>query len=253
MESANQRTPIPKEIRRELFVECGHRCSVPFCYENESLEFHHIDGNPSNNIKSNLIVFCPNHHAKADRGKIDRKECISYKERLEQIRPEETLKEKVEREGIDVSPENPFTSLILNLGRRYMNWRYGKPDASINREITILVILSLLCFIPLIYTTVVLKASALGTSMYIWSIALSAVGIALLGIFGLIYERRCPCPNCKGYFGIERIISKRVSEKEKYRTETEIIIEKIFHNTYRCVFCGHTYTKNEPKTERVRL
>jgi len=94
----------------------------------------------------------------AESGKIDRKECESYKERLKQIRPEETLKEKVEREGISVTPENPFVSLILSLGRRYMNWRYGKPDASINREIMLLVIATFLCFVPFLYVVMILKA-----------------------------------------------------------------------------------------------
>ena len=190
----------------------------------------------------------------ATSGKIDRKECELYKKRLKQIvnlQLEETLKEKVEREGIDVLPENPFVKGILYLGRKYMMWRYGKPNTSIKREIAILVISSLLCFTPLIYTIMVLRASALGTSMYIWSITFSIIGIFLLIIFEVIYKRRCP--NCKGYFGIERIVSKKVDEKEKYRTETERIIERIFRNTYRCVFCSHTYTLNEPETERVPL
>jgi len=99
----------------------------------------------------------------------------------------------------------------------------------------------------------ILRASALGTSMYLVSIAFTIVGIVLLAIFSLIYERRCPNKKCRGYFGIERIISKRVSEKEKYRTNSHIAIERIFRNTYRCVFCGHTYTKNEPVTERVPI
>ncbi len=250
----NERIPIPKEIQRELLVDCGHQCSVPFCYETHNLEFHHINGNPSDNRKSNLIVLCPNHHTMATRGKIDRKECKSYKERLKQtvgLQPTiETLKQKVEREGIDVPPENPFVNLILNLGRRYMNWRYGKPDASINREIAILLVVIPLCFTPLFYTAYVLRGQFSTLSLYVSMIS-SIIGCVLIIVFLVIYKRRCP--NCRGYFGIERTDSKKVDETEKYRTETEIKIEKIYRNTYRCVFCGHTYTLNESEYETIPI
>jgi hypothetical protein len=133
-----KRIAVPKEMERKLFVESGHKCSVPFCNESNAISIHHVNGDPSDNAESNLIVLCRNHHFMADSGKIDRKECVSYKQRLKQIHPEETLKEKVEREGISVNPEDYFVKFVLNLGRRYMMWRYHKPTASINREITIL-------------------------------------------------------------------------------------------------------------------
>lgn len=252
--SKKKRISIPKEIQRKLLVECGHQCSVPFCFEKSNLEFHHINGDPSDNRESNVVVFCPNHHVMADRGKIDRKECKSYKERLSQmvdLQPTvETLKQKVEREGIDVPPENPFVSLILYLGRKYMNWRYGKPDTSINREILGLLVLIPLCFIPLFYTTLVLKAQASTLSLYLSMIFL-IIGVVLIVVFSVIYERRCP--KCRGYFGIETIDSKKVDETEKYRTQTEIKIEKIYRNTYRCVFCGHSYILNESEYETIPI
>lgn len=246
-----ERIPIPKETERKLLVECGHQCSNPVCYEKQNLEIHHINGDRSDNRESNLIVFCPNHHAMADRGEIERKECESYKERLKQIvnlRPKtETLKEKVEREGIDVIPENAFVSLILSLGRRYMNWRYGKPDVSINREIIVLFVPTLLCFVPLFYITLVLKTQVTIGWIYV-SLIFAIIGAVLMMIFAVIYHRRCS--KCKGYFGIERIDSKKVDEKI-YETETETRIEKISRNTYRCIFCGYTYSLNESEYERI--
>jgi len=188
----------------------------------------------------------------ADRGKIDRKECVSYKERLKQIRPEETLKEKIEREGIDVVPEDPFAGLVLNVGRKYMNWRYGKPDASINKEIAVLFVLILLCFAQFIYTVGILKAQVTMEWLYA-SIGFMIIGAVLMGIFFVIFQRRCPNPKCKEYFGIEAIDSKKVDEKEVYRTETEIKMEKIYRNTYRCAFCGHTFTRNESEYEVVPI
>ena len=253
-QSVNKRIPIPKEIQRELLVECSHKCSVPFCPEKHNLEFHHINGNPSDNKKSNLIVFCPNHHAMATRGKIDRKECKSYKERLKQmvsLQPAtETLKQRIEREGIDVPAENPLVSLILNAGRWYINRRYGKPDASINREIMVLLALIPMCFLPLFYTTLVLKAQASIPSLYL-SLGFSIIGAFLIVVFLVVHKRRCP--KCRGYFGIETIDSKLAEEKEVYRTETEIEMRRIFRNTYRCVFCGHTYHLNEPEYETIPI
>jgi hypothetical protein len=251
----NKRIPIPKEIERELLVECSHKCSVPFCLETHDLEFHHINGDPSDNKKSNIIVFCPNHHTMADRGKIDRKECAAYKERLKQmvsLQPtNETLKQKVEREGIDVPPENPFVKLILYLGRGYMNWRYGKPNASINREITVLLVLIILCFVPLAYTFYAASQGAALSTPFLYLLVFSLVaGSVLISGFSVIHKRRCP--KCRGYFGIERIVSKKVDEK-KHRTQTEIKIEKIYRNTYRCVFCGHSYTMNESEYETIPI
>ncbi len=155
----------------------------------------------------------------------------------------------MEREGIDVEPENPFIRLILYLGRRYMNWRYSKPDASINKEIILLLVLISACFVQFFYVTLILKAQVSIQLLYA-SIGFFVVGSILLIIFLVIYKRRCP--NCRGYFGIETIDSKLVDEKEVYQTETEIKMRKIFRNTYRCVFCGHSYTRNEPQEEIIQ-
>jgi len=190
----------------------------------------------------------------ATEGTIDRKACRLHKDRLKQIvglQPTtETLKEKVEREGIDVPAENPFVSLVLYLGRKYMNWRYGKPDASINREIVILGVSIPLCFTPLVYIVYVLRGQFSISSSYI-SLFFSVIGCVLLIVFLVIYKRRCP--KCRGYFGIETIDSKLVEEKEVYRNRTEIKMRKIFRNTYRCVFCGHTYLLNEPEYETISI
>lgn len=249
MKPKKERIAIPKATERKLLVESGHKCSVPLCNESHSLEIHHVNGDPSDNRESNLIVFCRNHHAMAESGKIDRKECESYKERLKQIRPEETLKEKVEREGISVTPENPFVSLILRFGRAYMNWRYGKPDASINREIMLLVVAILLCFLPFSYVAMVLKAQITMEWLYL-SIGFVVLGAFLLIVFVVVFQRRCP--ECKGYFGIEAIDSRKADEKV-YETKTETRIERIYRNTYRCMFCGHTYSRNEHEYERIPI
>lgn len=240
---SKERIPLPKETQRKLLVESGHKCSVPLCKEGFSLTFHHINGDPSDNRESNIIVLCHNHHDMADRGRIDRKECVSYKERLKQINPEETLEEKVKREGIDVQPESGLVSSILWLGRKYMMWRYGKPTASINREISVLGIVTLLCFVPLIYMAAVLRSQVTIEWIYL-VLALVIVGSVLLMVLAVTFERRCR--KCAGYFGIETIDSKLVSE-----TEHSDRIVRVYRNTYRCIYCGNTFVKNERKTERL--
>jgi len=251
MKSKTERISIPKETERKLLVKSGHKCSVPFCNESNAISIHHINGDPSDNKESNLIILCRNHHAMADSGKIDRKECLSYKERLKQIRPEETLKEKVEREGISVTPENYFVKAVLNLGRRYMMWRYRKPTASINREITALGVSIILCFVPFFYMLYIV--SFLRTQITIewiyFSTIFMVIGLILALVFEVIHKRRCP--KCKGYFGIERIDSKKISTNV-IETETQTRIETIYRNTYRCAYCGDTNTVNEPVEEIIR-
>jgi hypothetical protein len=77
-----KRKAIPRKARRRLFVECGYRCSVPHCHNDSALDFHHIDGNPENNLPDNLIVFCSNHHRLTSAGKIDSLACREMKKAL---------------------------------------------------------------------------------------------------------------------------------------------------------------------------
>lgn len=241
MKARKERIAIPKEIERKLLVESGNKCSVSRCNESYSLEIHHINGDPSDNRESNLIVLCPNHHALAESGKIDRKALVAYKERLGQTNIEETLKEKVEREGIDVTPESGFVWFILNIGRRYMMWRYHKPTASIKREIAILIILTCFCFVPFYYVVWVLRAQITVEWIYV-STAFLILGAFLIVVLGVVFYRRCG--NCHGYFGIGRVDSKEVSRKV-VKTREETRITPIYRNTYRCIYCGNTFTKNE--------
>jgi hypothetical protein len=73
VKAEKERIDIPKAAERKLLVESGHKCSAPFCNESDAISIHHINGDPSDNKESNLIVLCRNHHAMADSGKIDRK------------------------------------------------------------------------------------------------------------------------------------------------------------------------------------
>lgn len=76
------RVQIPLPVKRSLLIECGYKCSVTHCEAEASLEFHHIDNNPTNNDPENIIVFCANHHAQATKGSIRRLDCLDMKKLL---------------------------------------------------------------------------------------------------------------------------------------------------------------------------
>jgi len=54
-----QRVRPPKEIKELVLAEFNHRCAL--CGEDRP-QIHHIDENPSNNVETNLLPLCPNHH-----------------------------------------------------------------------------------------------------------------------------------------------------------------------------------------------
>ena len=80
---AQDRLPIPADLRRRVMVEAGHRCSIPTRRYIE-VDIHHIV--PWEQCKKheyeNLIALCPNCHRRADRGEIDRKSLRLYKANL---------------------------------------------------------------------------------------------------------------------------------------------------------------------------
>jgi hypothetical protein len=77
-----ERPSIPAEVRREVLVEAGHRCAIQQCRSAADVDLHHIV--PWEECRThdaaNLIALCPNCHRLADRGKIDRKSLLQYKE-----------------------------------------------------------------------------------------------------------------------------------------------------------------------------
>ena len=67
------------EIAR-IIHKVGNRCCYPNCDETDALDVHHIIPieKGGTNKESNLIVLCPNHHRKADRGLISRERLKLY-------------------------------------------------------------------------------------------------------------------------------------------------------------------------------
>lgn len=82
----SQRPQIPSELKRQILVEAGHRCAIPTC-RHSTTEIAHIV--PWKDVKKheyqNLIALCPNCHARADKGEIDRKSLRIYKRILQKL------------------------------------------------------------------------------------------------------------------------------------------------------------------------
>lgn len=77
------RPSIPRDIRRQVLLEAGHRCAILTCRHTD-IDIHHIkplreDGQ---HAAEDLIAPCPNCHRLAEAGKIDRTALRAYKERL---------------------------------------------------------------------------------------------------------------------------------------------------------------------------
>ena len=65
---ARTRKTISALKQKQLLQEADSQC--PFCHDHDvsTFEFHHIDGDPSNNDVSNLIVVCSSCHTRITRG-----------------------------------------------------------------------------------------------------------------------------------------------------------------------------------------
>ena len=77
------RPHIPEQLKRRVLLEAGHRCAIPPCRYPDVVIHHIIPWAQCKEHKyENLIALCPNCHARADRGEIDRKSLRTYKVNL---------------------------------------------------------------------------------------------------------------------------------------------------------------------------
>jgi hypothetical protein len=77
------RPAIPRQLKRDVLVEAGHRCSIPTC-RHPTVQLAHIT--PWEKVKAhtfeNLIALCPTCHVRYDNGGIDRRAMLQYKANL---------------------------------------------------------------------------------------------------------------------------------------------------------------------------
>lgn len=86
----NTRPTIPKEIKRAIFIEAGHRCAIPTCKAPSPLEIAHIESwsESKNHNFDNLICLCANCHSRFDKGQdgFDKQTMRVYKQNLSKVR-----------------------------------------------------------------------------------------------------------------------------------------------------------------------
>ena len=69
-EKKKKRVPIPSQLKNKVHDIAGGKCQL--CGREGNLKIHHIDGDPSNNNITNLVLLCGNHHDDADKGVISK-------------------------------------------------------------------------------------------------------------------------------------------------------------------------------------
>jgi HNH endonuclease len=77
------RPAIPRQLKRDVLIEAGHRCALPSCHQTP-VEIAHII--PWETVKEhtfdNLIALCPTCHTRYDNHDIDRQSMLQYKANL---------------------------------------------------------------------------------------------------------------------------------------------------------------------------
>lgn len=83
----DNRSPIPRDIERQVLLEAGFRCAIPRCMHPTTEMAHIVPWNESkDNSCDNLIALCPNHHTDYDYSKtIDRKAIRIIKKNLGRV------------------------------------------------------------------------------------------------------------------------------------------------------------------------
>jgi len=87
---AKKRLTLSKTIEKRAFQQAGSACG--FCPEHEiaSLQVHHMDWNPSNNVLENLLVVCANCHTKITGGVISEADVRTKKREIEWLHGQRT-------------------------------------------------------------------------------------------------------------------------------------------------------------------
>lgn len=77
------RKAIPLSLKREVFIESGHRCAILRCKQ-VPVELAHIVqwSECKEHTFDNLIALCPTCHTRFDKGEISKKEMQIYKSNL---------------------------------------------------------------------------------------------------------------------------------------------------------------------------
>lgn len=112
-----KRHAIPAELKDKLLVECGYKCSVPNCNVAQSLEFHHVDSDPSNNQKNNIVVLCAVHHHQADTNRISKRSLNLMKGLLLNVDGTLGMSKHCDRIHISMKEFQEFIDLVRQMSK----------------------------------------------------------------------------------------------------------------------------------------
>ncbi|WP_416962978.1 HNH endonuclease [Streptomyces sp. Agncl-13] len=117
---AQNRPDIPTALKRAVLVEAGHRCAIPTCRQTP-VELAHITpwSKVNEHTFDNLIALCPTCHTRFDRGEMDRKSMLQYKQNLEVLNGRYTDVERqilklYAREFSSIGRNSPVALSMLN-------------------------------------------------------------------------------------------------------------------------------------------
>lgn len=180
-----------------------------------------------------------------------RREATTDKAKTEEI--EKMLRDREPLDSIDLEPEDSIVKTAISLGRKYTIWRYGRLDVSLEKERVALAVLGFMLFVPLFYIVYYINAvkAVPDTTWLVFSLISTLFGILLLSMLAFI--ERAKCQKCGKVFGVRRVDSMRIGEKEVYRTDTEIELDVLFRNTYQCEFCGDKKVKKQSRKRVVNI
>ena len=247
-----KRTWVPKEIEDEIKVEAGHECTVWTCSEKYGLVKHHIDGDPSNNKKDNIIYLCRTHHKMADDGVITQEQCYMYKKLLKD-RLEGKITKKVEKveetRGKEVEPESFLERAIFNLGKRYVLWRHKDLQADLTKDYIIWGFIGIILWVPIFLISGI---NILNNIILLYASLISLL-IGVLIIASLVIIAKSKCRKCGKNFGIRRVKSFEIGRRKVGKTDYGTQYEVTYENSYRCEFCNYTYKRTEREIETISV
>lgn len=162
--------------------------------------------------------------------------------RTEEIRS--MFREKESLGGVPTEPESDVEAVLISFWRKYTIWRYRRLDVSLKKEKIAIAIIGSILLIPLFYLLYRIPATrSVPNGLYLsLSIVFFGCGFFLLYMLSFIEGRKCP--KCNKLFGVRRVDTRKISEKEVYRTNSQIEFDVVYLDTCQCDFCGYKDTKD---------
>jgi hypothetical protein len=112
---AKKRQGLSKTTEKRAFQQAGSVCA--FCPEHEiaSLQIHHLDGNPSNNVFENLLVVCATCHTKITRGVISEADARAKKREIAWLHAQQIAKSPTAAVNVSINDSHFRGDIAQNI------------------------------------------------------------------------------------------------------------------------------------------